>query len=413
MTKSANNAVNNAPATSTTSEAENAVPARQDAESPEATTEPTAKDTSAKVNKKPKKKPSRTPNAGHQTPPVVVIAEPQELPEDITVPIAELTPLFPDLRDNYDSATISAYQDVEMDRLPKPKIAFCPGNPAIHGKVIDGTLTIKALKKLGKTSISCQYILVIDEKDAYKKAVKANCCHGKQLNYSEKSRSAKKLRENGSTQDEIAGILSVSQPTISRMLTPSSPTQAAANTGLPRRRHTTKAMQSNESSTGLDHCAKKILEAIEALDCSEKYLAIKRRLNVLLAEVIALTESEDEDDPQTSEDEPNGQLVEVVSVENNAINTVEQEGEACNMTTSDTSEIPAVPISITPSNPVVQKAKGACPPPMQKITVDAKPVRAKKTDGCNDKIAMSDNANLPEAIAMPDGNIPSNHSAST
>jgi predicted transcriptional regulator len=117
-------------------------------------------------------------------------------------------------------ATIESYKQIPVEDRPPITLAYCPLDTSIHGKILDGQLLFDAALANCEENILCRFVEVSDRKEAYRISVERNCKHGKQLSREEKAKAAKKLRDDGLTQTDIAQILGVSQPTVNRFLRP-------------------------------------------------------------------------------------------------------------------------------------------------------------------------------------------------
>jgi len=208
MSNSAEHIPVHEPAISTSTDAENTVSSNPGNAGAEATT----------VTERPKtKKRGRPSKARIPTTGEAPATEQTTAPDD-EISISGLILLFDDIRDKPDAKTIKRYKATGKDKLPPIKIAHCPGNNSIHGKVLDGMHRLIALKALGETTVLCQYIAVTDEADARAKAFDANLEHGKHYSFHEKAKEAYRRHRIGFSQDSIARHLHVSQATVSRMI---------------------------------------------------------------------------------------------------------------------------------------------------------------------------------------------------
>ncbi len=208
MSKSAQHVTVGELVTSTSTDAENTVSPNTDNEEADATT----------ATEKPKtKKPGRPPKAGIPTASEAPAIEQPQITE-VRMPISRLEYAFNDIRDKCDPKTVERYKASGKDKLPPIKIAYCPGNPAIHGKILDGMHRLKALEALGETNTLCRYVAVTNETDARIKAFDANLEHGKHYSFHEKARDAYRRHQMGFSQTSIAEHLHISQATVSRMI---------------------------------------------------------------------------------------------------------------------------------------------------------------------------------------------------
>ncbi|PKL41657.1 MAG: hypothetical protein CVV41_18060 [Candidatus Riflebacteria bacterium HGW-Riflebacteria-1] len=273
MKKTENDAVINESTLSKMIDAETTAPETLAAVKPEDAPEINAEVTEIRSDEKPLKKRGRPPKKGHQAPPVVVAAEPQQLPSDVTMPIADLAQAFDNIRNKYDSKTIKRYQAAGKDKLPPIKIAYCPGNIAIHGKVLDGMHRIKALTALGETSVSCQYVAVTNEDDAEAKAFEANLVHGKHYDYKEMARRVYKRDKDGFSQASTVEKYHISQATVSRMIRDATAEEAGIH------------IQKHNKYSDPKQCAKILQKMVDGLREAAIPAAIIARIETLTTEV--------------------------------------------------------------------------------------------------------------------------------
>lgn len=208
MSKSAKHVTVGELAIETSTDAENTV--SPDTDNAEADATPTTEELKTKKRGRPTKVSIQTASEAP--------AIEQPLITEVRMPISRLEYAFNNIRDKCDPKTVERYKAAGKDKLPPIKIAYCTGNPAIHGKILDGMHRLKALEALGETTALCQYVVITDEANARIKAFDANLEHGKHYSFHEKARDAYQRHQMGFSQASIAEHLHISQATVSRMI---------------------------------------------------------------------------------------------------------------------------------------------------------------------------------------------------
>jgi len=158
-------------------------------------------------------------------------AKPGDVIEMNTEELCNYAPPWDSLRLGADIETIQRYQEIPVKERPFIELAYCPGDPEIHFKVIDGNLLLEAASCNGEKTVKCKLTAVRDEKEAYILAVERNCRHGKQLDQDELAVIVSELKKLGFTQMKIAKILGTSQSSISRLIASQSNEQRRPSSG--------------------------------------------------------------------------------------------------------------------------------------------------------------------------------------
>lgn len=123
-------------------------------------------------------------------------------------------------RDNKtDKKTVDRYMQIPEKQLPPITCSWNPKEPALHNQVIDGFHRLKALKANGAKKIKVLYVEVMNAEQAYFISLELNNRHGRQLSKEELRLNVIRLKTVlKKTQKEIADMLSISQPTVCRLL---------------------------------------------------------------------------------------------------------------------------------------------------------------------------------------------------
>lgn len=183
------------------------------------------------VTKKNRSKASQKPKARPKSPLDNVTHAKSKIKE---LKLDKLIPIFNDIRSRHDEKTIEKYASADKSALPSIKLADCPATPDIHGKIIDGVFLKLALIKKGEKTGRCEFITVADKNDALKKSLSYNTKHGKNLSHEDMKKWALRFKEEGANQETIASLLSISQPTVSRLLQPPKSIQVNKKKALQR-----------------------------------------------------------------------------------------------------------------------------------------------------------------------------------
>ncbi|MBF0503365.1 MAG: hypothetical protein HQM09_24815 [Candidatus Riflebacteria bacterium] len=165
------------------------------------------------------------------------VQEQVQLPETTQAPISEPAPaqaeaaqtivdieqvkinnaIYPRKRKQGDKEWIEKYKKIQLGNHA-PLLLSRSSNPDNDNVLIDGHMTLEALKELGIKQVRVIYQDVTSLEDIFQIAVERNCFHGKHLTREEKIQATRRFYDAGRTQAQIAAILYVDQSTVSLWL---------------------------------------------------------------------------------------------------------------------------------------------------------------------------------------------------
>jgi predicted transcriptional regulator len=146
--------------------------------------------------------------------------EPTGVPRRLVIWLAQLKVSTFRIRSEVDEAAIERYRDIPWRERPVVKVWQRRCGTGWEFIIVDGELIAEAARRNGEQEIPVEIMAFGNPRDALYARVKLNSQHGVPLSQQDRVRIAQHLRGMDFTQAEIAVALSVSQPTVSRLLSP-------------------------------------------------------------------------------------------------------------------------------------------------------------------------------------------------